>query len=221
MSNSCNTIDIFQDNKQQTREQNKLTPKKSEDVSFMKNIDIKCNFFTSLHLQEKKLSKKDGNVSSDPYINRQTREGQANDFNEYHQKECDNGHLDSKDNNFKTSNLKIVRTFNKCSEFEEKLRNKNREILDMDQLDYSEDIAENYDYMDDDYYSEEECYNEELVHNEAVNVDAESTNLAITKPSGNTERPKLDINDNDNFPSIFSRLFLEIKEAFLKVQSFW
>lgn len=91
----------------------------------------------------------------------------------------------------------------------------------MDQLDYSEDVEKNSNYMDDDYYSEEVCYNGELVHNEAVNVDAESSDLAIIELSGNIEKPKLDINANNNFASIFSMLLLEIKEAFLKVHWFW
>lgn len=174
-----------------------------------------------MHLQKKRVSERDSNVSNVPDI-KGLIEVQANDCNKYHRNECSiNGHLDSKDNNFKSAELKIVRTFKKCPKFEEKLRDKNREILDMDELNYSEDVEENYDYMDDDYYSEEECYNGELVHNEAVNVEAENTDLEITKLSGNIEKPKLDINANNNFPSIFSRLFLEIKEAFLKVQSFW
>lgn len=215
---------FFQDKKQQTLEQNKLTPKESADVSFIRNIDFKCNFFTSLHLQENKLSEKGSNVETlerDPNINRPTLESQANDFNKYHQSECVNGHLDSKKTNFKSTELKIGRTFNEGPEFEEKLHNQNREFLDMDQLDYSEDIEGNCSYMDDDYYSEEECYEGALVHNEAVNVDAESTDLAVTKSSRNIEKPKVDINANDHFPSIFRMLFLEIKEAFLKVQSFW
>lgn len=204
--NNSDIIDIFQD-KQQTEEQ-KIYPKTSGDVSFIRNVDIQHYYMKSLHLQKKET---EFSVSNDLDMTGETCEGQANDFSKYHRRECTvNGHLDSKDNNFKTG-----------PEFEEKLRNKSREILDMDQLDYSEDVEESYDDMDDDYYSEEECCNEELVHNKAVNVDAESTDLAITKLSGNIEKPKFDINANNNFASIFSKLLLEIQEAFLKVQLFW
>lgn len=197
---------FFQNNKQQSREQNVLSPKRSKNVSVIKNIDTKHHFFTSLHLQKKVT---EFAVPIAPHINGQTCEVQTNDFNKYRRSPV-NGHLDSKNNNFKTS----------CHEFEDKLPNKSREILDMDELDYSEDAEENYDYLNN-YYSEEECYNGNLVHNEAVNVDAESTDMAITKLSGNIEKPKLDINANNNFALTFSRLFLDIKEAFLKVQSFW
>lgn len=147
-------------------------------------------------------------------INRQTCEVQTNEFNTQHRSGSVNGHPKDK---FGTIEPKMVRKFNKCPEFEEKLRNKSREILDMDQLDYSEDIEENYHYMGNDYYSG----NGEVVYNSTDNVEAERIDFPNTELSGNIEEPKLDINANNNFASIFSRLFLEIKEAFLQVHTFW
>lgn len=103
---------------------------------------------------------------------------------------------------------KIIRNFSKCLEFEEKLKNKEKETIELGTLDYSQmddDDDGGYDYYDDFSHGEYDFYENEEESNE-MDTYKETT---------------VDINGNTCFETLVRRLVKEIQEAFLEVHSFW
>ncbi|CAH0399152.1 unnamed protein product [Chilo suppressalis] len=98
-------------------------------VKFIRTIDKEATFFSCLNLQRK----------------------QSNILNESVENSVEEDIIENP--NYSTSNQnttepKIIRRFNIDAVFEERLRSKQREVLDLDSLDYTED-----EYYDDEYYN--------------------------------------------------------------------
>lgn len=93
---------------------------------------------------------------------------------------------------------KVIRNFNKCLEFEEKLKSKGN---DLDKLNYFEqaDEIEDGEIVEGQYYDEDYNYDYDYYYEEPIEEN----------------------DDNSIFDQIIGKLVNEIQEALLQVHSFW
>ncbi|XP_028172099.1 uncharacterized protein LOC114361268 [Ostrinia furnacalis] len=185
-----------------------------QPVKFIRKIDIESTFFTSLKLQKNQDSP---NVA----INFLTRSAACHNTlsNTVHEKPINSLNNDET-NEAKTeidkpiNEPKIIRNFSKClAEYEEKLKNKQKESLPMDAMDA------HFSNSDDGY---EDYYDYDYGYRDFDNVeDFEDTEYyGEGDESQLCDEKNVDKNGNSYFECFIHKFFNEIQETFLDVHSF-
>ncbi|CAG9787248.1 unnamed protein product [Diatraea saccharalis] len=161
-----------------------------QHVKFVRKIDIESTFFSSLHLQ-----RKEGDIGS---------RASAKSLAEVIESNPDDV-VPNKD----VPEPKIIRKFNKCLEFEERLKNKQRELLDLDSLDYRDDKLEEF------------CYDEEYNSVYDNYMNDENEDLSEMKSDYQTDETQ-DINNEATYNSkwIIGKTMNEVQQALAQMHAF-
>ncbi|XP_053606005.1 uncharacterized protein LOC128672716 [Plodia interpunctella] len=183
------------------RSSKKMKPNEENDenraVKFVRKINIRDDFFTSLHL----LRKDETETVNDVNIDEEDPIKLTHNI----------VHTNSETPAAKEPN--VIRNFNICPEFEEKLKNKYKEPLDMDKLDYSNYNDELIDY---EYDNMEESYLDEYDH---YNIQGNEEEYMENNKDEPVEEAAVDANNN-NFKMLVIKLMGEIKQTTANVYSF-
>ncbi|CAK1579329.1 unnamed protein product [Parnassius mnemosyne] len=187
--------------------------KYESEVRFI-TTDPETTFFSSLNLQKRN----------------EANENEVSPVNEPHTPSCDppirstglifDNKNESNDKNItneekskiqmEVSEPKIIRNFTKCLEFEEKLKNKEKETFGLDELHNITEPCLDYEYMEDDDLSQDEYdIYDEIENDNGTECLAE-----------NGHNIPLNVNGKHKFKPIIRRSLREIRETFLVIYAF-
>ncbi|KAM3967124.1 uncharacterized protein ACR2FA_011976 [Aphomia sociella] len=171
----------------------KEAEEKQNNVIFIRNFDLKDEFLSSLLLKKNQRENKSVCCKNviEPVVN--PTNGSSSDVGVEKDKEP-----------------RFIRNFSKCSVFEDRLKKKSKEPLNLDLLDYSID----YDDYNIEDYAEDNYYDDDLDDD----ID-ESVDTSHDVNSNLSESTSQDIN-NDNFKWFIGKIITEIKEASVEVHRF-
>ncbi|XP_059053498.1 uncharacterized protein LOC131847845 isoform X2 [Achroia grisella] len=175
---------------------------KPKEVTFVRKIDLKDSFLSSLHLKKSKIGKLD------------TPESQCLNKIEPISNSTNNVSPDLGAN----KEPRFIRNFTKCSDFEERLKRKfEGPLLELSGLNYSVQYDEDYG-MEEEDYSEGDYYD---IEDDGDEIDGDFDPTVSPRSLNNvTNLPEYTNKDNRTFKYFSARLMKEIKEASQEVYGF-